>query len=85
MKVKDLIKQLQECDPESEVICQKDGEGNGYSPLSGIDNEAIYIPENTWSGIVYSAKWTADECCLEEDEWKQLKKKPRAVILYPVN
>lgn len=39
MKVKELQKLLSECDPESEVILQKDPEGNGYSPLYGVDNE----------------------------------------------
>ena len=50
MKVKDLIKELKKVDPESIIVLQKDAEGNGYSPLSGIDNDAIYIPDSTWSG-----------------------------------
>ena len=33
MKVRELIKKLQSEDPEREVICQQDSEGNGYSPL----------------------------------------------------
>lgn len=57
MKVKDLMKILAACDPKSEVILQKDGEGNGYSPLAGADPDAIYVSDSTWSGDVYSADW----------------------------
>lgn len=48
---RELTKDLPE---EMEMIIQKDSEGNGYSPLSGIDDEAIYVAENTYSGEVYS-------------------------------
>lgn len=86
MKVKDLMAELSEIDPESEVILQKDSEGNGYSPLYGVDNESIYLPSNTWSGEVYDSKWDADDTFFNEDEWEELKKNtPRCVVLYPVN
>lgn len=86
MKVSSLIKQLNTCDPNSEVIVQKDGEGNGFSPLSCVSKNAIYIPESTWSGEVFSLGWSAEDCCLEEDEWKQMKitHKP-VIILVPIN
>tara|TARA_R110000803_G_scaffold57743_1_gene115780 strand:+ start:237 stop:494 length:258 start_codon:yes stop_codon:yes gene_type:complete len=85
MKVAELIKMLQDVDPESECILQKDGEGNGYSPLSGIDPEAIYIADSTYSGEVYSAEWSAEDADMEEDEWDTLLKKPRCVVFYPIN
>lgn len=46
---------LQRIDPDREVILQKDSEGNGYSPLSGIDyHNLAYLPECTWAGeVVY--------------------------------
>ena len=34
MTVKELIEGLQSEDPDRLVICQKDPEGNGYSPLA---------------------------------------------------
>jgi len=52
MKVKELIEQLQETDPEREVIMSKDSEGNSYSPLSGFW-EGAYVPDSTWGGEVY--------------------------------
>lgn len=37
--VGDLIEQLQTMDKNLVVILQKDAEGNGYSPLAGVDGE----------------------------------------------
>lgn len=85
MKVKDLIRELKLLDPELEVILQKDGEGNGYSPLEGTDENCIYIAETTWSGELYDTTWTADEAGMYEEEWIEMLKKPRCVVLYPVN
>ncbi len=50
MKVRELIEVLQKCNPEHDVILQRDPEGNGYGPLSGAeaavydeqDNEVIH-------------------------------------------
>lgn len=85
MKVKRLIELLSTFDPDSVVILQKDAEGNGYSPLEGADHEAVYVPDSTWSGIAYSTNETADDACMDEDEWKKHMKKKRCVVLFPVN
>lgn len=85
MKVKELIAELKKLDPNSQVILQKDSEGNGYSPLYAVDGEAIYIADTTWAGDVYSADWTADDADMDADEWAKLLKKPRCVVLAPIN
>lgn len=85
MKVKELIRELQLLDPELEVILQADGEGNSFSPLEGTDENCVYVAETTWSGELYDTTWTADEACMHEDEWAEILKKPRCVVLYPVN
>ena len=85
MNVKELKEAIAELPDDMEIIMQKDSEGNGYSPLYGVDPDAVYVPECDWSGDVYSTKWTADEACMDEDEWKKLTSKPKALILYPVN
>lgn len=85
MKVKDLIKELKTYNQEAEIILQKDAEGNGYSPLAGGDNQCVYIPDSTWSGEVHSLLDSADENCMKEDEWQEIKKKGACVVLYPVN
>lgn len=85
MKVKELIEILKDCDPNAQVVMQKDAEGNGYSPLAGADHEAVYIAESTWSGMVYSTEWTADDACMDENEWKKILKRKRCIVLFPVN
>ena len=84
MKTKELIEILQTLDAESEVILQKDSEGNQYSPLEGVEGNAIYVPEASWNGEVYSFHSTADDNCLD-DKWEKLKNGPKCVVLYPVN
>lgn len=85
MKVSLLLKILKELDPEMEVIIQKDSEGNGYSPLAGADPEGIYVEESSWGGYVYDPTWGAEGACMDEEEWQEILKLPRALILYPVN
>jgi hypothetical protein len=85
MKVKELIEFLSRCRPDLEVILQKDAEGNGYSPLEGADSDAVYVPDTTYSGRIYSLTWTATDACLTESTWEQLKEQPRCVVLFPVN
>lgn len=85
MTVKELKAELENLPDEMEVILQKDAEGNGYSPLSGADSDAVYEPESTWSGEVYDTKWTPLEADMTAEEWDEMKAKPRALILFPVN
>lgn len=85
MKVKELIRELQMLDPEMECIIQKDSEGNGYSPLEGIDENCVYIAETTWCGDVYSTTWTPDEADMDPEDWAEILNQPRCVVLYPVN
>jgi len=85
MTVKELKEELEGLDDDMEIIIQKDSEGNGYSPLYGVDADGIYIPETTWCGECWDATWSADDADMEEDEWEELKKKDRSLILYPVN
>ena len=85
MNVKDLKEVIANLPDEMEVILQKDSEGNGYSPLRGADANTVYIPETTWYGDVYSMDWTAYDAGMKDEEWNDIKEKPRALILHPVN
>lgn len=85
MKVNELLAALATADPEADVILQKDAEGNGYSPLEGAYLNAVYVPESTWSGAVYSMSWTAEDACKTDEAWAELQAKPRCVVLHPVN
>lgn len=83
MKVSELIEALSELDQELEILLQKDGEGNGYSAL-GCLGEAIVVKEK-YEYHVYDLGWSADDCCLDEDEWEQMKsdKSLRMLVLSP--
>lgn len=85
MTVKELKDAISALPDEMEVILQKDSEGNGYSPLAGADPDAVYVPKTTWFGEVYDTKWTADNAGMTEGDWNQIKSKPRALVLYPIN
>jgi hypothetical protein len=85
MKVKDLIESLQQMDPDLEIIMQKDSEGNGYSPLAGVDPDGIYVADSTYSGDVYTASWSAGDACMDDEEWAEMLARPRAAIMYPIN
>ncbi len=85
MKVKELIKELSELDPDSEVIMQSDSEGNSYSPLYCVDGNAVYVPDSTYSGTVYSRDHSADDCCMEKAEYKKVMKQKSCCVLAPTN
>jgi len=90
MKVFELIEKLTNLPNEfryCDVILQKDSEGNGYSPLVDIDADAIYNPDTTYSGEVFSTEWSAEDAGFDsEEEWEEYKRShKRAVVLFPVN
>lgn len=90
MMIEELRKIVNEIPPEMDkcqVILQKDSEGNGYSPLHGVDAHCIYVAETDYSGTVHGTDWTADESCLEEEDWEEMKNnnKNKCVVLFPVN
>lgn len=73
MKIKELMEILADLNPEHEVVLSRDGEGNGFSPLSAY-GVGQYVPESTWSGELRSA------------ENKECKKKDlNAIVLWPAN
>lgn len=85
MTVKELKNLIKNLPDDMEVILQKDEEGNGYSPLSDSTTDAVYVPEKTWCGEVYNPNWSAEDVCLEEDEWEEFKKRDRVLVLCPLN
>ena len=84
MKVSELKEVLANLPDDLELIVQKDSEGNGYSPLEGAE-VAIYVPDSKYSGDVYDLEWSAEDCAMEDDEYKEMRRRPRCVVLYPVN
>lgn len=85
MKIIDLKKIIEHLPDDMEIIIQKDSEGNGFSPLSEVDYNCIYIPDTTWYGTVYSKEFSAGDMLMSEERWEELKKKPSVCVLVPVN
>lgn len=61
---------------DTPVIMSKDGEGNGYSPLSSVSKDCVYEPLSTWSGEVHDTT---------DDEYEPDDEDVRVVLLGPVN
>lgn len=87
MNVKDLKEAIENLPDDMEVIMQKDSEGNGYSPLSNVNSDAVYIPETTWFGEVFFLNETDEDEDneMDESELEELKNHKRSLILIPVN
>lgn len=85
MKVSELMAALADFPPDAMVVCQSDAEGNGYSPLAGVD-EGDYVAESTWAGYIVDKE---DEEYQDYDEEHDLhdamNPTERVVILFPVN
>ncbi|MDD3412592.1 MAG: hypothetical protein PHY47_01195 [Lachnospiraceae bacterium] len=73
MKVKDLILELKDLDPELDIIISSDAKGNHYSPFRYFYT-GMYVPKNKRSG---SFKGHAD--C----EWEGIKYKENAILFCP--
>ena len=86
MNIGELKEAIKGLPNDMNIILQKDGEGNGYSPLYGVDPNFIYIADNEYSGEVYSLGFSADDAGFEENEWKYLKlEHSPSLILVPTN
>ncbi len=86
MTVKDLRDALAGLPDDMLVICQKDGEGNGYSPLAGADGENnSYVADTTWSGDVGLTKLTKEAKAKGYAKEDVVKDGVPCLVLYPVN
>ena len=85
MNVKELREALAGLPDDMIVIVQKDSEGNGYSPLSGVDGvNNAYRAETTWSGEVGLIRLTPDDVVAGYGEEDVLEGEP-CCVLYPTN
>ena len=57
IRVKTLLEKLEKLDPETPLFIQKDPEGNGYSPLRGIDEvKCTYIKNGFFGGEILTSE-----------------------------
>ena len=79
MKVKDLLDELSKINPESYVFLQVHAEGNGYNELRIVDGNAFFV-----DGEVLDAEWSAEDCCLSEKLWNNIKNNDtKCLVLSP--
>ncbi len=83
MTVAELIAELLALPQDALVVCQKDAEGNGYSPLDCAE-AAWYAAESTWSGEVYADEDQPDDEDTGE-EFDRPSDAVRCVVLAPIN
>jgi len=79
MKVKELIEMLQEFNPDSVVIMQRDPEGNGYAPLSGAEDNGSWNKKDREYGYATLTEELEEQGYSEED---CIDGEP-AVVLWP--
>ena len=79
MTVRELAEMLADHHPDAYVVMQCDAEGNGYSPLAGIEGGNKYRAENTWSGEVPHPE------DLEDYEDEDLADMIDCVVIYPIS
>ena len=84
MTVTELIEELTKLNGDRQVILQKDGEGNGYSPLAGIWS-GKYEADCTWSGEAKLEELTEQDRLNGYSEEDLSINGAPAVILFPVN
>lgn len=84
MTVKELIQELQKENPNRLVVCQKDPEGNGYSPLSSWWT-GDYRAETEWYGEAGLEKLTPEDLKAGFTEEDIIFDGVPALFLVPVN
>lgn len=52
MTVGELIDALKHVPGDRIIVMSSDAEGNGYSPLAGVDVLSFYVRESSWSGYL---------------------------------
>lgn len=84
LTVADLLAFLHTQDPDMQLVMSKDAEGNGYSPLAGVET-AMYLAETTWAGDIYpTPEEIASEDYLSEEDGAP-DGAVRVLVLGPVN
>ena len=79
----DELKSLPDEMLDCKVILQIDPEGNGYNNLSGVDPDCIMENPDAYHPEIYSAKWSADDACMEPGVWAKFLERPRCIVLFP--
>jgi hypothetical protein len=87
MTIRELIEELKTYPQDSVVVMSEDGEGNGYSPLSGF-SDGVYVPESTWNGDYHVGRALTkelEEAGYTEEDVYDGEDAQDCVVLWPTN
>lgn len=85
MTIEELRHVIEDLPDNMEIILSTDAEGNVYSPLDSVSADCIYVPENIYGGEVYDTLESAENNCLLDEEWEEIKKVYRkCLVLYSI-
>jgi hypothetical protein len=84
MTVAQLKAELKSLPDDLLVVMSRDSEGNGFSPLSDVADNARYEQENAWSGEIRLKELTPDlkERGYTEDDVAD-ENAPECIVLWP--
>ena len=85
MTVNELIKQLRNIEPSTEIVMSKDAEGNDFSPLADVCFYYTYIPTSTWSGDIINLNLSNEELEINDEQRKDFENEKKVVTLWPTN
>ncbi len=88
MKVFELINELNDLDPEAEVVLQGDPEGNDYHLIRGVEGSMVYMDDKYESSVKYKKLtdelkelgYGPEDCYDPEDDGDDFVD---AVVLFP--
>jgi hypothetical protein len=82
MNVKELIELLKGCDQEATVLVASDEEGNSYHLLSEAIGEANFDVDGR-EITPYYTEWSAQDCCMDDEEYENMRELPKAIVIGP--
>lgn len=82
MTIKELKEVIKNLPDNMEIIMQRDSEGNGHSPLGGVDSNSVYEAQSKWDGYAYSLEHDKD--FIDKKRWDIIKSKPKVLVLFPL-
>jgi len=63
--------------PNDDVMISGDAEGNYFS--EGVGIERGVFKDDTF----YSLEWSADDACLEQEEWDKMRAGQQCIVIWP--
>lgn len=85
MQVQDLIRLLNEYDPDTEIYLSSDGEGNSFSPLGASSVGSITSEENEETHITDFSDMSEREYYHSQLGWEyeEMDELPVVLVLWP--